>query len=69
MVTERQISLRLPSELLARIEALAAEMAKRNVGVEVARSSVVRLLLERGLEQVEPELGLSVTGRRRSKRR
>lgn len=43
---------RLRPEMLARLDALAAKMAKES-GVPVTRAGVVRMLLNRGLDDVE----------------
>jgi predicted DNA-binding protein len=52
------LTVRLPKDLQDRIEAVQTEMSKRLSGVEMDRSRVVRLALERGIEVIEKELGL-----------
>lgn len=39
-----------------RINSILSEMAKRNVGAEVERTKVVRILLDKGLDVIEKEL-------------
>lgn len=53
---EVHLSFRIPVKLSERIEAVRAQMAKRNIGIEVEKAQVVRLLIERGLDYVEKEL-------------
>lgn len=53
---EVHLSFRISKELFDRIEAVRTRMAERNVGIEVERAQVVRLLIRRGLDQVEKEL-------------
>lgn len=50
------LSLRLPAELTARVDALAAKLTKRALGVPVSQSACVRALIERGLAAAEKEL-------------
>lgn len=52
------LTVRLPQALQDRIEAVQVEMSKRLSGVEMDRSRIVRLALERGTEVIEKELGL-----------
>jgi predicted DNA-binding protein len=58
MKHDAHLTVRLPKELQGRIEAVQIEMSKRLSGVEMDRSRVVRLALERGIEVIEKELGL-----------
>jgi hypothetical protein len=52
------LTVRLPKELQDRIEVVKTEVSKRLSGVEMDRSRVIRLALERGIEVIEKELGL-----------
>lgn len=52
MAVSPTITVRLPAELIARIDAHAAKLA-RATGLDVNRSEAVRLLLERGLKEGE----------------
>lgn len=54
---DQTLSFRLPRSLYDRIEDLQARMAKRTVGVAVDRAGVLRMLIERGLESAEKNLG------------
>lgn len=47
-----QIAVRLPSELLERVDAAARAAAERSGGIHVSRAAAVRMLVERGLESV-----------------
>lgn len=53
---EVHFSFKAPKVLSDRIEALRTKMAERNIGIEVGRAQVVRLVLERGIDAVEREL-------------
>jgi len=48
------IALRLPNELLARIDARREQLRKMG-GIEPNRTDMIKFLIERGLEAVEPE--------------
>lgn len=50
------ISLRLDAELLKRLNQVEATLRERSAGVPVNRSGVLRLLLEKGLTQMEAAL-------------
>jgi hypothetical protein len=58
MKHDAHLTVRLPKDLQDRIEAIKTEMSERLSGVEMDRSRVVRLALERGIEVIEKELGL-----------
>lgn len=60
----KPIPLRLEDELLDRIDRVAEALRVRAAGVKVAKASVMREALERGLDSLESELGLN----RRKKR-
>jgi len=55
-IQEVLLSFRIPQKMSDRIEAVRSQMAKRNIGIEVEKAQVVRLLIERGLDYVEKEL-------------
>lgn len=65
MAGETPFSMRLPSELLSRVDAVAEELTRRAAGVNVSRTAVMRRLIERGLEILEPELGLTAKLRKK----
>ena len=54
---DKQLVVRLDSELRARLERVRAALSKRAGDVELVTSHVVRQVLERGLESLERELG------------
>lgn len=45
----RIVSFRLPESLIARIDEHAKTVSARNLGMEVSRTSALRILVERGL--------------------
>jgi predicted DNA-binding protein len=53
---ERQLVVRLPAELRARLERVRETLSKRAGGVELLTSHVVREVIERGLDSIEREL-------------
>lgn len=55
---ELQISFRLTKAMFERIENLRAAMVSQSVGIEVERTKVIRLTIERGLENLEIQFGL-----------
>lgn len=58
MLSEKQIVVRLPEELLAKIDALIPSIkSQAGTSSRITRSWVVRMALTRGLEQFEQELG------------
>lgn len=63
-MTGKPIPIRLEDELLERVDRVTDAMEARAAGAKVPRSSVLRLALERGLDSLESELGLT----RRKKR-
>ena len=54
-----QTSLRLPAELLARIDRVQAALSARLPAGSVPRSDLLRAALERGVAQLEREAGLA----------
>ena len=50
---------RVELELLTRLDAIAAELSRRSVGIVVKRSDVARVAIERGTESLEKELGIA----------
>lgn len=67
MVTAKTIPIRLEDDLIARLDALAAALTERAAGVKVTRTAAMRAALERGLESLEDEAGLS-SKRRKTKK-
>lgn len=64
-MTGKPTPLRIEEEMLERLDRLAAEMTKRTGGVQVARASVIRNAIERGVAELERELGLTRAKRKR----
>lgn len=50
-----QTGVRLPASTIKRLDAYAEKMRRRYGGVEVTRADAIRLLLIRGLDEVERE--------------
>ena len=48
-----QVGIRLPDDMVTRIDALIAAMARGSLGIGVTRSDVMRLALDAGLESLE----------------
>lgn len=46
---------RLPEETVERIDALVAELSKAARGIELSRSDVLRLVIDRGLTALDAE--------------
>jgi len=53
---DRQLVVRLPTELRQRVEAIRAGLTKRAGGVEQVTSHIVRQIIERGCESIERKL-------------
>jgi predicted DNA-binding protein len=53
MIQKRQTGLRLPEELLERVDAFAERLQKERPGLEVNRASAIRMLVTMGLEVAE----------------
>lgn len=58
-MAEHPTSVRIDDALLARLDAIAATLTERAAGVNVGRSRVIRLAIERGADALEVELGLA----------
>ena len=58
-MAKEHAGIRVETELLDRLEAIAAELSRRSAGVAVKRSDVARAALERGAESLEQELGIA----------
>lgn len=54
---DRQLVVRLSTDLRGRLERLREALSKRAGGVDLVTSHVVRQVIERGLESIERELG------------
>jgi hypothetical protein len=63
MVTGRTLPIRLEDDLIDRLDAVAVALTARAAGVKVSRTAAMRAALERGLQALEAEAG--VTSRRR----
>jgi predicted transcriptional regulator len=55
----KPIPLRIDDETIERLDRLAAEMTTRAGGLEVARASVIRVAIDRGVASLEAEFGLT----------
>lgn len=53
---DRQLVVRLPTELRQRVEAIRVALSKRAGGVDLVSSHVVREIIERGCDSIEREL-------------
>jgi predicted DNA-binding protein len=53
---DRQLVVRLPTELRQRVEALRVALSKRAGGVDLVTSHIVREIIERGCESLERDL-------------
>jgi hypothetical protein len=58
-MAKEHAGIRVEPELLARLEAIAAELSRRSMGIVAKRSDVARVALERGAESLEKELGIT----------
>ena len=59
MTSRKPIPVRLDPELVARLDAVTALLSKRAAGAELTRSAALRVAIERGLAELEAELGLA----------
>jgi hypothetical protein len=50
---------RLSTSVEQRVQAVAAELSRRAIGAPVTISVAIGLLVSRGLDALEPELGIS----------
>lgn len=66
MADSRNIPMRYSEEALERIATVGEAMARRAGGVELNRAAVIRLALERGLTELEYDLGLRRRPRKRT---
>ena len=53
---DRQLVVRLPADLRARLERVREALSKRAGGVDLVTSHVVREVIERGLDSMERDL-------------
>jgi predicted DNA-binding protein len=53
---DRQLVVRLPADLRARLERVREALSKRARGVDLVTSHVVREVIERGLDSMERDL-------------
>jgi hypothetical protein len=61
-MAKEHAGVRVEPELLVRLEAIAAELSRRSMGIVVKRSDVARVAIERGAESLEKELGIAEKG-------
>jgi predicted DNA-binding protein len=54
---DRQLVVRLPAEVRARLERVREALSKRAGGVDLVTSHVVREAIARGLDSIERDLG------------
>jgi hypothetical protein len=57
-MTEKPIAIRFTDEMLARFERVAEMLAVRAAGTRITRSDAIRAAAERGLGELEAELGI-----------
>jgi hypothetical protein len=55
MVQKKQTGLRIPEELLARVDAFAVRLQKEQPGLSIGRADAMRVLIQKGLEAVAAE--------------
>lgn len=53
------LSVRFDAETLARLDRVAEALSKRSAGLDVGRSRVIKLAVQRALPGLESELGLA----------
>jgi predicted DNA-binding protein len=63
-----QVAIRIPEELAARVDALAAALSQRAAGTPITRSDAARLAMERGAAALEVELAIGEKPRKGGKR-
>ena len=63
-MTEHPVSVRLDDATIERLERIADAMSKRAGGVTLKRGTVVRAAVERGIAELEAELGLAKKSKR-----
>ena len=61
-MSKEQVGFRLEPEQLERLDKLAEALTKRTAGVTVNRSSAARAALDRGIEELEKDIGLAAKG-------
>lgn len=54
MTNDVQIAVRLPSDVVRKLDVIARAMSKENPGVKVSRAAVVRMLAIRGIQEFKP---------------
>jgi predicted transcriptional regulator len=64
-MTEHPVSVRLDEATVQRLDRLAEAMSKRAAGAAVKRGTALRAAVERGMEQLEAELGLAKRPKRK----
>jgi predicted transcriptional regulator len=64
-MTEYPVSVRLDEPTVARLDRLADAMSKRAAGAAVKRGTALRAAVERGIADLERELGLATKPKRK----
>jgi hypothetical protein len=67
IIDTRIVGTRLPVEIDLRAQTVAKELSRRASGVPVTLSAVLHLAISRGLDAIEPELGLTSKSAKASK--
>lgn len=67
IIDTRIVGTRLPVEIDQRAQAVAKELSRRASGVPVTLSAVLHLAISRGLDAIEPEIGLTPKATKSSK--
>jgi predicted transcriptional regulator len=60
-------SVRLEGEIAARLDRIAQKSSERAGGAEISRSSAIRMAIERGIADLEKELGIKHSPKPRSR--
>lgn len=56
--TRENHSVRIETEVLSRLDVVAAKLTERAAGAEVTRAATMRAAMIRGLDELEVELGI-----------
>lgn len=59
------ISVRLDEETTRRVDAVAVALAENAQGARITRSNALRVIVDRGIDALESDLGLSKSRRKR----
>jgi predicted DNA-binding protein len=61
----KPVPLRIDDETMERLDRLGEALTRRTAGVQVPRAGIIREVLDRGIQAMERELGLSRSKRRK----